>query len=88
MAVTVDLLAARREHQRRVEALLNELATRRRQLYRSMAAGVRQAGLRDAKRDLRVTRDDLRNLVDPQVLVRGLGPNLPRPRPMGQRCRA
>ena len=64
MAINVDPRAARRDRQRRVEALLDELATRRRRLQLSMAAGVQQAGLRDAKHDLRVTRNDLRNLVD------------------------
>jgi hypothetical protein len=65
MATRVDPLTARRDHRRQIESLLEELATRRRQLYRSMAAGVQQAGLRDAKHDLRIVRNDLRSLLEP-----------------------
>ncbi len=53
----------RRLRQYRIERLLGELDARRRDLYRRHAGGVRPAGLRDAKRELRAVRGDLRDAV-------------------------
>jgi len=53
----------RRAHQALVEALLEELAGERQQYYRLQAHGVRPAGARAVKEDLRRTRDVLRDYV-------------------------
>jgi hypothetical protein len=45
-------MTGRREHQKQVAALLDELEERRRQLHRLKAGGARMAGLRDLKLEL------------------------------------
>jgi hypothetical protein len=50
---------ARRLRQYRIERLLSELESRRRELYRRTAGGVQPAALRDEKRELRLVRRDL-----------------------------
>jgi hypothetical protein len=47
---------ARRRRQETVEALLSQLDDLRRRLYLAQANGVRQAGARDLKRELKATR--------------------------------
>ena len=54
---------ARRHHQRRVATLLDELEQRRRQLYVLQARGVRPAGLRDLKAELRAVRKELAAVI-------------------------
>ena len=54
----------RRAHQALVDALLEELADGRQRYYRLQAYGVRPAGARAVKEDLRRTRDVLRDYVD------------------------
>jgi DNA-binding IclR family transcriptional regulator len=49
----------RRDQQRRIAALLDELEQRRRRLYALKAGGARPAGLRDLKADLRAAQDEL-----------------------------
>ncbi len=51
--------SARLRHQRRVSALLEELERHRRRLYVLQARGVRPAGLRDLKADLRALSEEL-----------------------------
>jgi hypothetical protein len=53
---------ARHAHQRRVDALLDELEERRRVLYRLKAGGAR-AGLRDLKSELDETQTRLLELL-------------------------
>ncbi len=55
----------RRDHQRRVAALLDELEQRRRRLYLLKARGARPAGLRDLKTDLRAVQDELAAALAP-----------------------
>jgi hypothetical protein len=54
----------RRAHQILIDGLLDELADGRRAWYRLQAAGVRPAGARPVKEDLRRTQDRLRHYVD------------------------
>ena len=54
----------RRAHQILVESLLDELAEGRQEYYRLQAFGVRPAGARSVKEDLRRTHDTLRDYVD------------------------
>ena len=49
----------RRTQQRRVDALLDEIAARRQRLYVLKAYGVRAAGMRPLKAELREVRDEL-----------------------------
>jgi len=60
MAVAVS---PRREHQRRVAALLEALEERRRQVERLRAAGVQPAGLRDLHGEIEATRSRLGETV-------------------------
>ena len=53
----------RRARQARVDALLEELAGERREWYRLQASGVRPAGARSVKEDIRRTQDLLRDYV-------------------------
>jgi hypothetical protein len=57
--------SARRAHQRRVTALLEEIEERRRRLAALAAAGARPAGLRDLKAELTAARRELAAAVDP-----------------------
>jgi hypothetical protein len=50
---------ARRDYQRRVASLLDELEQRRRRVYFLQAGGARPAGLRDLKGDLQALRAEL-----------------------------
>ena len=61
--MTLAVPQARRRHQRRVAALLDELEERRRQLYILKARGVRPAGLRDLKTELREVREELAAVI-------------------------
>lgn len=54
----------RRTQQRRVAALLDEIAARRQRLYVLKAYGVRRAGLRPLKAELTAVRDELAEVVD------------------------
>ena len=53
----------RRTRQQRVEALLGELADRRRELYRLKAYGVKPAGAREEKRAYLEVRRQLHDVV-------------------------
>jgi len=55
----------RRSRQQRVEALLRELAERRRELYRLKAFGVQPAGARDEKRAFLEVSRQLHEVVAP-----------------------
>ena len=61
MAAVAQPLAAqtRREHQEYVAALLDRLEELRRRIRVRQAHGVRSAGLRDLKADLRAAREEL-----------------------------
>jgi hypothetical protein len=54
----------RRAHQRRIEALLGEIDERRRRIYALQAGGVKPAGMRDLKRELRDVRGRLSDAVE------------------------
>jgi hypothetical protein len=54
----------RRQQQLRVEALLQQLAERRRDIYRLRAGGAQLAGLRDLKREFHAVQDDLSAVLD------------------------
>ena len=54
----------RHRQQRRVAALLNEIAARRQRLYVLKAYGARPAGLRSLKAELTAVRDELAEVVD------------------------
>ena len=54
----------RRTQQRRVAALLDEIAVRRQRLYVLKAYGVRRAGLRSLKSELRAVRDELAQVTN------------------------
>jgi hypothetical protein len=62
-AVEVTHRRSSRRHERRVAALLEELERRRQRLYVLQARGVRPAGLRDLKAELRAIRDELAAVV-------------------------
>jgi hypothetical protein len=55
---------ARRHHQRRVAALLDELEQRRRRLSILRARGAQPAGLRDLKAELHAVREELATVVE------------------------
>ena len=55
---------ARREQQLQVEALLEQLADQRREMYRLKAGGAQYAGLRDLKREFRSVQHDLSAVID------------------------
>jgi hypothetical protein len=61
--MTFTVPQARRHHQRRIATLLDELEERRRRLYILQARGVRPAGLRDLKAELRAVREELAAVV-------------------------
>jgi hypothetical protein len=56
----------RRARQILVDALLEELADGRQELYRRQAFGVQPAGVSDMKADLRRTKEQLRHFVGSQ----------------------
>ena len=63
-AVAHELLPhTRREHQRYVASLLDELEERRRRINVLQAGGARPAGLRDLKAELRAVRGRLAAVV-------------------------
>jgi hypothetical protein len=62
VAETTDMNARRRQ-QVRVDALLDEIAARRRRLYVLKAYGARPAGLRPLKAELRAVRDELADVA-------------------------
>ena len=55
----------RRTQQRRVAALLDEIAARRQRLYVLKAYGARPAGLRTLKAELTAVRDELAEVTNP-----------------------
>jgi hypothetical protein len=55
---------ARRRQQRRVAALLDEIAVRRQRLYVLKAYGARPAGLRPLKAELTAVRDELAQVTN------------------------
>jgi len=55
---------ARRHHQRRIAALLDDLEQRRHRLAILRARGAQPAGLRDLKAELQMVRDELAAAVD------------------------
>jgi hypothetical protein len=65
MSSVVVSLDARRAHQQRVTALLDEIEERRRHLYRLKARGARRAGVRDLKHELESARLRLLDTVEP-----------------------
>ena len=60
----------RHTQQRRVAALLDEIAARRQRLYVLKAYGVRPAGLRPLKADLTAVRDELAEVTNPATTPR------------------
>ena len=54
----------RHTQQRRVAALLDEIAVRRQRLYVLKAYGVRMAGMRSLKAELREVRDELAEVTN------------------------
>jgi hypothetical protein len=60
----------RRTQQRRVDALLDEIAARRRRLYVLKAYGVRTAGMRPLKAELREVRDELAEVTNGLAIPR------------------
>jgi uncharacterized membrane-anchored protein YhcB (DUF1043 family) len=64
MTTLVDFQSARRTQQYEVEALLDELDERRRELYRFKAGGARPAGLRDLKTDYRAVQERLSHVLE------------------------
>ena len=56
--------STRRERQLQVETLLEQLADRRREIYRLKAGGAQYAGLRDLKRDFHSVQHDLSAVLD------------------------
>ena len=54
----------RRTQQQRVDALLDEIAGRRQRLYVLKAYGVRPAGMRTPKAELRAVRDELAHVTN------------------------
>ena len=61
----------RRTQQRRVAALLDEIAARRQRLYVLKAYGARPAGLRTLKAELTAVRDELAEVTNPGDDTRG-----------------
>jgi hypothetical protein len=65
--VTPDFVAqpsTRSARQRAVESLLDELDSRRRELYRFKAGGALPAGLRDLKSDYHAVQDRLSHMLE------------------------
>ena len=60
----------RRTQQRRVAALLDEIAARRQRLYVLKAYGVRRAGMRPLKAELTAVRDELAQVTSAPTTVR------------------
>ena len=60
----------RRTQQRRVAALLDEIAARRHRLYVLKAYGVRRAGMRSLKAELKAVRDELAEVTDAATTAR------------------
>jgi hypothetical protein len=60
----------RRTQQRRVAALLDEIAARRQRLYVLKAYGARPAGLRTLKAELTAVRDELAEVTNPATTPR------------------
>jgi hypothetical protein len=60
----------RRAQQRRVAALLDEIAARRQRLYVLKAYGVRAAGMRPLKAELTAVRDELAEATNPAATPR------------------
>ena len=60
----------RRTQQRRVAALLDEIAARRQRLYVLKAYGARPAGLRTLKAELTAVRDELAEVINPATSPR------------------
>ena len=65
--VTQELPQARRRHQQLVAALLDTIEERRQRLYVLQANGVRPAGMRELKAELRALRRELAAAVGRQV---------------------
>jgi hypothetical protein len=64
MATVTDQRLSRREHQRTVAALLEELDDRRRHIHVLQAGGATLAGLRDLKAELSAVRGVLAAAVE------------------------
>ena len=62
--MAASALQARRHHQRRIAALLDDLEQRRHRLAILRARGAQPAGLRDLKAELQMVRDELAAAVD------------------------
>jgi hypothetical protein len=62
----------RRTQQRRVAALLDDIAARRQRLYVLKAYGVRAAGMRPLKAELTAVRDELAEVTNPATTPRPL----------------
>ena len=60
----------RHTQQRRVAALLDEIAARRQRLYVLKAYGVRKAGMRSLKAELREVRDELAEVTNEGATLR------------------
>jgi hypothetical protein len=60
----------RHTQQRRVDALLDEIAARRQRLYVLKAYGVRAAGMRPLKAELTAVRDELAEVTNPATTPR------------------
>jgi hypothetical protein len=60
----------RHARQRRVAALLDEIAARRQRLYVLKAYGVRKAGMRSLKDELTAVRDELAEVTNPATTPR------------------
>lgn len=60
-----DPISLRRNRQRRVTELLDEIAARRHRLYVLKAYGARPAGLRTLKAELTTIRSELADVIDP-----------------------
>ena len=78
----------RRTQQRRVAALLDEIAARRQRLYVLKAYGVRPAGLRPLKADLTAVRDELAEVTNPATTPRTQPSNVSTREPNRQVARA
>ena len=66
----------RRTQQRRVAALLDEIAARRQRLYVLKAYGVRRAGLRPLKAELTAVRDELAEVTNAATTPRAQPSNV------------
>jgi hypothetical protein len=59
----------RRDRQLQVETLLQQLADRRREMYRLKAGGAQYAGLRDLKRDFHAVQHDLSTVLEDAAIL-------------------